>query len=224
MKTIYTEKISSTNDYLKKLKKPLEDTAIIAKRQTGGRGTKGRSFICDEGGAYFSLLKLYPCQAKDSFQIMENSALSVVKALKAFGVSAKIKWPNDIIVNGKKICGILIENVFEGEYVSRSVIGIGINVNNQIAGEIKDIAISVKEVLNKEIDEKALIATVLYNLYLPLNHEEYVKNLLYIGEEVTIITNKSTYKSIIEQILPNGNAKLIDGTELSSAEITIRPL
>ena len=222
MKTIYFEKISSTNDYLKKLKTLKEDTAVIANRQTGGRGTKGRSFICEEGGAYFSLLKLYPCLAKDSFQIMENSALSVVKGLNAFGVTAKIKWPNDIIVNGKKICGILIENVFEGEYVSRSIIGIGINVNNPISEEIKDIAISVKQITGKEIDEKALIATILYNLYLPFSHEEYIKNLLYIGEEVTIITNKSAYKSIIEQILPNGYAKLIDGTELSSAEITIR--
>ena len=142
MKTISVKSIDSTNTYLKNLKKPKEDTLIIAKKQTGGRGTKGRSFICEEGGVYMSLLKLYPCKAKDSFSIMMNSAVAVVKTLSAFDIKAKIKWPNDIIVNGKKICGILIENVFEGDEVARSIVGIGLNVNNPLASEIKDIAIS----------------------------------------------------------------------------------
>ena len=106
MKTIYFDKIGSTNDYLKKLKNPSEDVLVIAKRQTGGRGTKGRSFICEEGGVYLSLLKLYPCKTKDSFSIMMGSAVAVLKTLSAFDVKAKIKWPNDIYVNGKKICGI----------------------------------------------------------------------------------------------------------------------
>lgn len=222
MKIIYTEKISSTNDYLKKLKKVTEDTAIIAKKQTGGRGTKGRSFICEEGGVYLSLLKLYPCSASQSFSIMENSALAVVKTLKSFGVEAGIKWPNDIIVNGKKICGILIENVFEGDEVARSVIGIGLNVNNPIANEIKEIAISTKEVLGTKLDEKTVASTILYHLYLPSLHEEYENHLLFLGEEVTVITEKSTYKAIIDKVLPNGNLQLKDGTVLSSAEVSIR--
>ena len=129
MKTISVASIDSTNTYLKKLKRPKEDTLIIAKKQTGGRGTKGRSFICEEGGVYMSLLKLYPCKAEESFSIMMNSAVAVVNTLSAFDIKAKIKWPNDIIVNGKKICGILIENVFEGEDVAKSIVGIGLNVN-----------------------------------------------------------------------------------------------
>ena len=90
MKTISVESIDSTNTYLKNLKKPKEDTLIIAKKQTGGRGTKGRSFICEEGGVYLSLLKLYPCKAKDSFSIMMNSAVAVVKTLSAFDISGRI--------------------------------------------------------------------------------------------------------------------------------------
>ncbi len=222
MKTISVASIDSTNTYLKKLKKPNEDTLIIAKKQTGGRGTKGRSFICEEGGVYMSLLKLYPCKAEESFSIMMNSAVAVVKTLSAFDIKAKIKWPNDIIVNGKKICGILIENVFEGEYVSRSIVGIGLNVNNPIADEIKDIAISTKEVLTKELPVETVVATLAYNLYQPTTYEEYKKHLLYIGEEVTIITQKSTYKALIDDILPNGNLKTREGEILSSAEISIR--
>ena len=222
MKTISVESIDSTNTYLKNLKKPKEDTLIIAKKQTGGRGTKGRSFICEEGGVYMSLLKLYPCKAKDSFSIMMNSAVAVVKTLSAFDIKAKIKWPNDIIVNGKKICGILIENVFEGDDVAKSIVGIGLNVNNPIAKEIEDIAISTKEVLGKEISVATVTATLVFNLYQPTTYEEYKKHLLYLGEEVTVITQKSTYKALIDDILPNGNLKTSKGEMLSAAEITIR--
>ena len=222
MKTISVESIDSTNTYLKGLKKPKEDTLIIAKKQTGGRGTKGRSFICEEGGVYASLLKLYPCKAEESFSIMMNSAVAVVKTLSAFDVKAKIKWPNDIIVNGRKICGILIENVFEGDEVAKSIVGIGLNVNNPIASEIRDIAISTKEVLQKELPIETVIATLIYNLYQLTTYEEYKKHLLYLGEEVTIITQKSAYKAIIDDILPNGSLKTREGEILSSAEITIR--
>lgn len=222
MKTIYFDKIGSTNDYLKKQKKPSEDLFVIAKTQDGGRGTKGRSFVCEEGGAWVSLLKLYPCKAEESFLIMINSAIAVVRTLNAFDIKAKIKWPNDIIVGGKKICGILIENVFEGEKVARSIIGIGLNVNNPISKEIKDIAISCKEILGKELNLSAVIATLCYNLYLPSDIKEYKSKALYLGEEVTIIDNKSTYKAIIDDILPNGNLKLQDGSVLSYGELSIR--
>ena len=222
MKTISVASIDSTNTYLKKLKRPTEDTLIIAKKQTGGRGTKGRSFICEEGGVYMSLLKLYPCKAEESFSIMMNSAVAVVNTLSAFDIKAKIKWPNDIIVNGKKICGILIENVFEGEDVAKSIVGIGLNVNNPIADEIRDIAISTKEVLKRELSVETVVATLAYNLYQPTTYEEYKKHLLYIGEEVTVITQKSTYRALIADILPNGNLKTNEGEILSAAEITIR--
>ena len=222
MKTIYFDKIGSTNDYLKKLKRPKEDIFVIAKTQDGGRGTKGRSFICQEGGAFASLLKLEPCLASQSFSIMMNSALAVIKTLHAFDIKAKIKWPNDIIVNDRKICGILIENVFEGDKVAKSIIGIGLNVNNPIAKEIEDIAISCKQVLNKELNLESVLATLCFNLYQQADYLEYKKHLLYLGEEVTITDEKSTYKAIIEDILPDGRLKLNDGRVFSSAEITLK--
>ena len=222
MKTIYFDKIGSTNDYLKKLKNPKEDVFVIAKTQDGGRGTKGRSFICEEGGVYVSLLKLNPCKAQDSFSIMMNSAVAVVKTLHAFDIKAKIKWPNDIIVNGKKICGILIENVFEGDMVAKSIIGIGLNVNNPIAKEIEDIAISCKNVLGKELNVSTVWATLNFNLYQQTTYEEYKKRLLYLGEEVTIIDQKSAYKAFIDDVLPDGRLKLKNGEVFSSAEITLR--
>ncbi|MBQ8726715.1 MAG: biotin--[Clostridia bacterium] len=221
MKTIYFEEISSTNDYLKNLDSE-EDVLAIAKRQTGGRGTKGRSFISAEGGVYLSLLRLNPCKAEDCFSIMMNSAVAVVKTLHAFDIKAKIKWPNDILVDGKKICGILIENVFSGEMVARSIVGIGLNVNNDLAKEIEDIATSTKIILNKELSPPTVTATLCYNLYQDYGFEDYSRHLLFVGEEVTIITQKSAYKAFIDQILPNGNLKTKDGKVFSAGEISIR--
>ena len=221
MKTIYFEEISSTNDYLKNLESE-EDVLAIAKRQTGGRGTKGRSFISAEGGVYLSLLRLNPCKAEDCFSIMMNSAVAVVKTLHAFDIKAKIKWPNDILVDGKKICGILIENVFSGEMVARSIVGIGLNVNNDLAKEIEDIATSTKIILNKELSPPTVTATLCYNLYQNYGFEDYSRHLLFVGEEVTIITQKSAYKAFIDQILPNGNLKTKDGKVFSAGEISIR--
>ena len=221
MKTIYFEEISSTNDYLKNLNTE-EDVLAIAKRQTGGRGTKGRSFFSEDGGVYLSLLRLNPCLAKDSFSIMMNSAMAVVKTLHAFDIKAKIKWPNDILVDGKKICGILIESVFEGEMVARSVVGVGLNVNNELAEEIAEIATSTKRILKRELAVPTVTATLAYHLLQSYGYDEYAKNLLFIGEEVTIVTQKSTYKAIIDQVLPNGNLKTKDGQVFSAGEISIR--
>ena len=111
---------------------------------------------------------------------------------------------------------------FEGDKVAKSIIGIGLNVNNPIAKEIEDIAISCKQVLNKELNLESVLATLCFNLYQQADYLEYKKHLLYLGEEVTITDEKSTYKAIIEDILPDGRLKLNDGRVFSSAEITLR--
>ena len=153
---------------------------------------------------------------------MMNSAMAVVKTLHAFDIKAKIKWPNDILVDGKKICGILIESVFEGEMVARSVVGVGLNVNNELAEEIAEIATSTKRILKRELAVPTVTATLAYHLLQSYGYDEYAKNLLFIGEEVTIVTQKSTYKAIIDQVLPNGNLKTKDGQVFSAGEISIR--
>ena len=79
MKTIIFDCVPSTNDELKKLKNPTEDVLMIAREQSKGRGSKGRSFSCERGGAYLSLLRLRPCAAKDAFSIMSTAATAVVE-------------------------------------------------------------------------------------------------------------------------------------------------
>ena len=223
MKILNFEKIKSTQDYLKKLKNPKEDVAVIAGEQTVGKGTKGRSFSSEKGGVYLSLLKLFPCKAKDSFSIMQSSAVAVCKTLAAFGIKAQIKWPNDIFVGEKKICGILIENMLSGEYVSSSVIGIGLNVNNSLPPFLSDTAISAKEVLGEELPIDSVIATLLYNLYQPTTEYEYKSLSMVLGREITVLRGDGTsLKAVAKDVLPNGNLLLFSGEELSAAEISIK--
>ena len=222
MKTIIFDEVASTNDELKKLKDPAEDVLMIARRQSGGRGSKGRSFLCEKGGAYLSLLRLYPCKAKESFSIMISAALSVVRTLAAFDVTATIKWPNDIFVGDKKICGILIENVFEGDTVARSIVGIGVNLNNPLPAELKNTATSVYEITGRKADIDTFTATLAYNLYQKYDIDEYRRSLGILGKKIKIIRGDETYEGIAKDVLPNGNLLLESGEILSAAEITVR--
>lgn len=101
MKTTIFDTLPSTNDYCE-TREFGEDTAIIAREQTGGKGTKGRSFSSLRGGVYLSLVRYYPCKAENSFSLMIASCMAVVKTLELYGVSAGVKWPNDVFLNGKK--------------------------------------------------------------------------------------------------------------------------
>lgn len=222
MKTIIYDCLPSTNDELKKLKNPDEDVFLIARSQKKGRGTKGRSFISAEGGVYASLLRLYPCKTKDAFTLTAGAALAVVRTLAAFDVKAEIKWPNDVFVSGKKICGILVENVFEGDEVARSIIGIGVNVNNPIADEIADIAISVKRLVGRDSDLNVFYSTLAFNLYREFDMDEYVSYCKFLGKQITVIKGNESHVAVGEKILPNGNLLLRSGEILSAAEISIR--
>ena len=220
MKTIIFDEVASTNDELKKLKDPAEDVLMIARRQSGGRGSKGRSFSCEKGGAYLSLLRLYPCKAEESFSIMITAAVAVVKTLAAFDVTATIKWPNDIFAGGKKICGILIENVFEGDTVARSIVGV--NLNNPLPAELKNTATSVYEITGHKADIDTFVATLAYNLYQKYTIDEYRQSLGILGKKIKIIRGDETFEGVAKDVLPNGNLLLESGEILSAAEITVR--
>lgn len=214
--------LSSTNDELKKLLNPEEDVLYIAREQSGGRGSKGRSFICERGGIYMSLLRLYPCKARESFKLMTGAATAVVKALETVGIDAEIKWPNDIFYGGKKLCGILIENVFEGDEVARSVIGIGLNVNNPIADEIADIATSVELITGNKADIECLIKEIVSALYSDFPFEEYKRKSCILGKRITVVKGEEKFVATAEDILPDGSLLLDSGEVLSAAEVSIR--
>lgn len=217
------KKTDSTNKYIEKYVKGGEDAVVCAKMQTAGMGTKGRSFSSEEGGLYFSRLSFYKdfC-AKDCYFITINASMAVVKTLLAFGINAQIKWPNDVLVNGKKICGILIKNVLSGDKISHSVIGIGINANNKLPPELSDIATTMQAETGTKIDLDALFLTLNLNLSMRSDISEYKKFSAVLGKKITVIRGESFSVHTATDILPDGRLLLDNGETLSSAELDLK--
>lgn len=220
MKTTIFDTLPSTNDYCE-TREFGEDTTIIAREQTGGKGTKGRSFSSPRGGVYLSLVRYYPCKAENSFSLMIASCMAVVKTLELFGVRAGVKWPNDVFLNGKKICGILIKNSFEGENVKKSITGIGVNVNNDIPKNLADIAINLKSVVG-EVDIDEFYKRLIENFYADYSVDEYRSRNIVLGKEITVIKNGESRKAVAEDIAADGSLVLKGGERLFYGEVTIR--
>ena len=166
----FFEEITSTNTYLMErgAKGEKEGLLVVAKRQTSGRGRRGKTFFSPNGGAYFSLLLRPQKDYVGTSYLTVMTALAVMDAIReTYGVEAGIKWVNDVYIGSKKVAGILTEASFDYESgaVSHVVIGVGINLEKPKGGfpkEIKNIACA----LEKEIDDGAnkLIATAVNNL------------------------------------------------------------
>jgi len=160
----YFEKTDSTNTQAKKLENVEHGTLVIADVQTAGRGRLGRTWESGSNNNIYMTLRLKPEISADKAPMLTLvMALSVVQAIeKVAGIQGNIKWPNDIVVNKKKICGILTEmsmNQTEIEYV---IIGVGINVNTtELPDEIKAMATSLCIELGERIDRAAIIANVM---------------------------------------------------------------
>lgn len=187
IKSIALKEVSSTNDYAKARRAFGEDIFVTAKRQTGGRGTKGRSFVSDKGGVYLSALRFYEnYPAKRAFEMMASAAVAVCKTLESYGAKPVIKWANDIHVNGKKICGILVENTFDGAYIRCSVTGIGLNVNNRLPDELREIAATLRETIGKRVSVRGVTKRLKANLQESYPVEEYLERLGYMGRSAEL--------------------------------------
>ena len=164
MEIIELETISSTNEKAKELATSgsLPWTVVVSKEQNSGYGTKGTSWFSPRGGLYFSII-LPQNNIQDLQTITILAASIVAKTIKEmFNLEPMIKMPNDVMINGKKFCGILTENVFIGNKLKLSVIGIGIDTNiDSFPEELKNMATSVKIETNKEVDNKLVLNKII---------------------------------------------------------------
>ncbi|MBO5353841.1 MAG: biotin--[acetyl-CoA-carboxylase] ligase [Lachnospiraceae bacterium] len=165
------QEIDSTNRYLKKLASEgaPAGTVVLAERQSAGRGRQGRSFFSpEEKGIYMSVLLRPEIELQKSVRITSMAAVAVARAIeKVSGIPAKIKWVNDIFLNGKKVCGILTEAGidFEKETLEYAVLGIGVNVGSmEFPLELDGIATSIGNECGKRISRNILIAEILKEL------------------------------------------------------------
>ena len=216
-------------------RKTPEGTVIVAGEQTVGRGRLGRSWISPGGNVALSII-LYPQRGHLSSLIMLAS-LAVVRCIKVVtGLKADIKWPNDILINSRKVCGILIENDVQKDMVNYSILGIGVNVNLEVADipEIQSIATSLSQELGREVSRLSVVRSLLLEiekLYLALKagesiYEEWRDNLVTLGKRVRVTSVETVSEGIAESVDRDGSLLLrhSDGglTRIIAGEVTLR--
>ncbi len=161
---IKVSQTASTNTYLSRLAATLPGgTVIYTPCQTAGRGQKGNSWESEDGKnlTFSQLIKRPPVKARDQFYLSEAAALAVVEALAAEAADGfSVKWPNDVYWHDKKICGMLIENSLDGSDIATSVVGIGINVNQERFLSDAPNPVSLKGITGRDHDLMALLKRV----------------------------------------------------------------
>ena len=161
---IKVSQTASTNTYLSRLAATLPGgTVIYTPSQTAGRGQKGNSWESEDGKnlTFSLLLKRPPVKARDQFYLSEAAALAVVEALSAEGGdNFTVKWPNDVYWQDKKACGMLIENSLDGSDIATSIVGIGINVNQEHFLSDAPNPVSLINITGREHDLMALLKRV----------------------------------------------------------------
>jgi BirA family biotin operon repressor/biotin-[acetyl-CoA-carboxylase] ligase len=237
-KVIAYPSLSSTNDIAKReaRKGAREGTVVVAEEQTAGRGRLKRAWLSPRGSVAISVI-LHPTPTQLPSLIMLAS-LAVVHCIeKVSGLKAQIKWPNDVLVNDKKVCGILIESDVRGSSVDYAVIGIGLNVNVNTADfpEITSTATSLSQELGKELSLKEIIRCLLVemeSLYLSLPEgdsffREWRERLVTLGKEVELTSGQASYQGIAESVASDGglflrqpDGKLI---KVVAGDVSLRP-
>ena len=240
---IYKEEIDSTNLEAARLSEGLPHGAVIvADAQTAGRGRRGRTWVSKGGeNIYFSLL------LKPDFAPDRASMLTVVMALAAacgieevYGCKPQIKWPNDIVVNGRKVCGILTEMQVVPGAIKHVVVGVGINVNQMtFEGDALKFATSLQKETGICKDRKELLDAVLkqfWQLYpefcqvgtLQPIMQEYQARLANLGREVCVLDPKGEYQGAALGINERGEllVRKADGEEVAvyAGEVSVRGL
>jgi len=207
--------IDSTNEFLKKNYKSFHDGAIVvAIKQTAGKGRMGRSWYSPEGGLWYSVL-FKPKIHLNLHVYTKIFSIAIIEVLRKLKIKAYIKWPNDIYYSGKKICGILPEAVSVNNRVVAIVVGIGLNVNNDIPPELKDIAISLKDILKKKVKIAYLLDSInkhAWNLLISYRNET---------ENITKIWKKYLVPREGDKIKVNVNNEIVEGTVLKISEDTL---
>lgn len=202
VKIIQLEEVDSTNSYAKKNISNIEDkTAIITKKQTSGRGRLNRSWVdLGEENLFLSIV-LKPSETFKEIYPNLTQYLSVVlcKVIESYGIKTQIKWPNDVLIDGKKIAGILSETVMQAQKLKGIVLGVGVNLNsnqekidaipNKIATSLNietQKAIDLKEFLNKLLTEFfEHYDEFLQSGFLQIK-DDYIKRNCFLGKELKV--------------------------------------
>lgn len=243
-KILYFDSIDSTNNEIKRQAEVEKDHGLlaVAEEQTAGRGRRGRAWISPPGtGIWMSFMLTPQIQPANAPMLTLVAAMSVAEAIREVtGLDARIKWPNDIVVNAHKVCGMLTEMSAEMECVNYVVIGIGINANTEsFPEEISQVATSLAIEKGDKVSRAQIIAATgrafekYYDSFmktgdLSLLRKEYDSLLVNAGQQVKIIGQDS--EQVLTAIGINDQGELLvanddkEVTTVRSGEVSVRGL
>ena len=199
---IYHEELTSTMDAAKNLaRKGCPDfTTVIAGRQVSGRGRLKREWLSDKGGLYFTMVLRPDLPPVLSFRVSFLASLTLARILnEMFGVDVRLKWPNDLLVDERKISGMLSELEAEADRVAFINVGVGVNVNNDPSA-IEPAAISLKAILGRKVSKKDILARYLdafeqqmQTAALDRVIEEWKAYTVTLNREVRVVTTREVF-------------------------------
>ncbi len=227
---IWLEDVDSTQEVLKKGNFE-SGTVVVANRQKKGKGRKGRRWESQEGGLYFSFVL-----SEEIFRNIMGFPLAVALGVKRFlssqGFSPAIKWPNDVYVEGKKCCGVLVERT-GGWLIS----GVGLNVNQEEFRHIGEVAVSMRMVSGEIYDRRDVLIGILKEISEVLEGfakegfgsfaDEVESCLLFRGQEVVVTDGQSALAGILEGIDGEGGLLLETGNgrkRILAGDVSLRPV
>jgi len=234
--------VGSTNEVAKALaaKGAKEGTVVIAETQTSGKGRLGRKWFSPKGGIWLSLILRPKIKPKDALKLTLTAAVAVARAIKEnLNVNVSIKWPNDVLVENKKVCGILTEGMSEGDEMKFVIVGVGINANFDLAvlpRELWENTTTLREVLGRNVDREAIIRSFLeyfeicYNKMLAGNFKHILsewKNFAsFLGKRIVVSNTKEKMEGIAQNIDEDGSliVRLEKGdlVKVFSGDVSIR--
>ena len=235
-RTIYYPRLTSTMDAAREAAQQgaADGTVIIADEQTAGKGRLRRVWLSPKGNIALSVI-LYPGVSHLPYLVMLAS-LAVARSIEAVtGLKTEIKWPNDVLINGKKVCGILAESDVRGNKVSYAVIGIGINTDLKPADftNIPAETTSLADESGGNVSRVAVIRHLLVEierLYLKLPdesvYEEWRDRLVTLGKKVQVTSGNNIFQGTAESVARDGSLLLRhpDGssTKIIVGDVTLR--
>lgn len=228
----FYSKIPSTNEEAKRKKDVPDRSVFLAETQTAGRGRLGRKWVSRGNGIWMSIYLKPDVPPCDIAQLTLLAGIAVCRVIK----KSKIKWPNDVVMDGRKVCGILTEMTAEADKITSVVIGIGVNVNTETFGiELIRKATSVYLETGKKEDRNKLICRILKEFWEVYDEfakngftdlrREYKRRCVTLNREIVIVKGNDTMNAYAEDI--NERGELIARTEnglitVNSGEVSVR--
>lgn len=241
---IRLETVDSTNIYAKALARQgaPHGTVVLADCQTGGRGRMGRSFSSPKGlGIYCSVILRPHGEPSKLLHLTAMMAEAARRAVaEAAGLNPMVKWVNDLVVNGKKLCGILTEMGLKGAETDYVIVGVGINCNQKtedFPAELQDMATSLALELGKDVDREQIAAALVKQIMLAAEDlltdsmpwmDSYRDHCITLGKDVQLIRNGEVRLGFAEDMDDTGalQVRLADGSleMIGSGEVSVRGL